>query len=755
MVGSSGGQLSGGQKQRIAIARAFIKKPKILLLDEATSALDKINEKAVQQAIEGYRKLNGNITIIVIAHRLSTIRDADKICVLKDGCLTEMGTHETLLKDYPSGTYAGFVEKQANADEGQNEEEDEDELVNELEGVKPLKIGETVGGLNRSMSLSKSRSPEEQEMLDQVNKADKEKNDKIKALAEKNAETSGFSKLLKWNDPKVLIVIGGILNAFNGFIQPVTGIFMSKLLSLMSLPAQYLVDKNDPSIKGMEYLEREIIMWVILFAVVGIITLFSYFIAKKSFGTLGENVTLSVRKYLYSSIMQKNIGWFDHPENGTSVLTSAMAQDTSIINGVSTESIPPQLEALFSFMGGIIIGFIYCWQEALICIVVSPLLVIGNALGMQFQKGLTDDQNEMNNSANLLCGDSIVNYKTVQSFGNTELIIQKYESYLKPSHDTAKSAHLKIGLAFGVSQFSQYATFAAMFYGGGLVLEASKLDDGSYSINPEDVFVAIFAILFGASQAGMAASYGPDMGKATAAADRVFKIIEHESEINAIGIDQSKEKEYKRLNIEDVKGKVEFRNVWFRYPTRLEDFVLRGLNITVNPSESVALVGESGCGKSTFVNLLMRFYDPDHGEILLDDVNIKDINLHDLRKVISLVMQEPIIFNYSVLENILYGKSNALNSEVEHAATISNCVEFLDKQTKIDDDSAQALIKQYEDHRTDIVNLIGQEKYDEEIEVLKKCEEQEKNQGKFQVISGTIDKRGAETHDVQLHDGYS
>ena len=112
---------------------------------------------------------------------------------------------------------------------------------------------------------------------------------------------------------------------------------------------------------------------------------------------------------------------------------------------------------------------------------------------------------------------------------------------MKPSHDEAKLAHLKIGIAFGVSQFSQYATFAAMFYGGGRVLEASKETINGveiYTINPENVFCAIFAILFGASQAGMAASYGPDMGKATAAADRVFKIIEHESEINAIEIDK-------------------------------------------------------------------------------------------------------------------------------------------------------------------------------------------------------------------------
>ncbi len=88
------------------------------------------------------------------------------------------------------------------------------------------------------------------------------------------------------------------------------------------------------------------------------------------------------------------------------------------------------------------------------------------------------------------------------------------------------------------------------------------------------------------------------------------------------------------------------------------------MNLVINPGESVALVGESGCGKSTFVNLMMRFYDPDFGEILLDGVNIKDYNLHELRKAVSLVMQEPIIFNYSILENMLYGKLDAKNSEI-------------------------------------------------------------------------------------------
>lgn len=90
------------------------------------------------------------------------------------------------------------------------------------------------------------------------------------------------------------------------------------------------------------------------------------------------------------------------------------------------------------------------------------------------------------------------------------------------------------------------------------------------------------------------------------------------------------------------------------------------------------MVGESGCGKSTFVNLMMRFYDVDFGEVLLDDRNIKEYNLHDLRKAISLVMQEPIIFNYTILENILYGKSDAKNSEVIRATDDANAREFIE-----------------------------------------------------------------------------
>lgn len=203
--------------------------------------------------------------------------------------------------------------------------------------------------------------------------------------------------------------------------------------------------------------------------------------------------------------------------------------------------------------------------------------------------------------------------------------------------------------------------------------------------------------------------------------------------------DNNKNK-YKKAD--DIKGVIEFRDVWFRYPTRKEDFVLRGLNLTINPNEQVALVGESGCGKSTFVNLLMRFYDVDFGEILLDGTNIKEYNLHSLRQQISLVMQEPIIFNYSILENILYGKLNAYNTEVLEATGISNCDEFIQNESiNAVDNTPKSILHAMEERKEELIKVIGQDKYDEEIAVMQKCVEQESKKGMFEAIDGDVDNR--------------
>ena len=144
-----------------------------------------------------------------------------------------------------------------------------------------------------------------------------------------------------------------------------------------------------------------------------------------------------------------------------------------------------------------------------------------------------------------------------------------------------------------------------------------------------------------------------------------------------MGDDEALENGKRKIDLSTFKGEIEAKDVWFRYPTRKDEWVFKGLNFKINAKESVALVGESGCGKSTFVGLVLRFYDPDHGEILIDGINIKEYDVKNLRSRLALVMQEPTLFNTSIQENILYGNDKASNEEIYKAAEISNALEFI------------------------------------------------------------------------------
>lgn len=218
------------------------------MLDEATSALDKINEKAVQDAIDNYRKTSGDITIIIIAHRLSTIKDADKIVVLKSGELIEMGKHEELLKQYPNGTYSGFVKKQESAEAHQNTKEDEVEAKN-LD----------------ALVLTADKDPAEVAMKTKVDAIDAEWQKQVDAENEKNTKKKAFNKLMEYNDPKILILSGVIFSFLQGGNMPIIGIVLSKLLGIMTIPFEYL-KLIDPTWTGtsQEYLEKEVNFYSIL-----------------------------------------------------------------------------------------------------------------------------------------------------------------------------------------------------------------------------------------------------------------------------------------------------------------------------------------------------------------------------------------------------------------------------------------------------------------------------------------------------------
>ena len=226
------------------------------------------------------------------------------------------------------------------------------------------------------------------------------------------------------------------------------------------------------------------------------------------------------------------------------------------------------------------------------------------------------------------------------------------------------------------------------------------------------------------------------------------------SKINAVQQDGSN---LVKVDSETFRGEIEFKDVWFRYPTRRNDWILKGLNMKINAKETVALVGESGCGKSTIVSLLLRFYDINSGVILLDGRDIRQYELKSLRQAMGLVMQEPTLFNYTVLENILYGKDNALNSEVRAAADIANALEFIESQELSNalDDSAESLITKFKMNQELISKEVGDLEYTELLSLLEDLKKDEIKKGKFIAQIGDIDRRGDEKKDQQLHNGFN
>jgi ATP-binding cassette subfamily B (MDR/TAP) protein 1 len=162
-----------------------------------------------------------------------------------------------------------------------------------------------------------------------------------------------------------------------------------------------------------------------------------------------------------------------------------------------------------------------------------------------------------------------------------------------------------------------------------------------------------------------------DYSKAKKAFGSVFNILDTESLLNPF-----LEAQQGKIEPDNLKGKIEFKNVSFSYPTKPENKILNDISFIIEPGQSVGLVGYSGCGKSTIIQLIERFYDCTQGEVLIDDINVKDYNIYNLRKKIGLVSQEPVLFKRSVYENILYGKLTASKDEVYKAACNAKIEKF-------------------------------------------------------------------------------
>ncbi|KAA0066393.1 ABC transporter B family member 19-like [Cucumis melo var. makuwa] len=595
--------------------------PRILLLDEATSALDSEAERLVQDALE--KAIIGRTTILIV-HRISTIVGADMIAIIEDGRVSKTGTHQSLLET--STFYRNLFN---------------------LHNIKPLQDSSNSNSLSEPGSTHQEAQSSDH---DQDEKPELE-NSEIDSLSQEEEKVKAKEMFFRiWFGLSKIEILktsfGFLAAALSGISKPIFGFF------IITIGVAYY-QKNA---------KQKVGLYSLIFSLLGLLSLFTHTLQHYFFGVVGEKAMRNLREALYSVVLRNEVAWFDKPENNVGLLTSKIMNTTSVIKTVIADRMSVIVQCISSILIATTVSFIINWRMALVAWAVMPFHFIGGLIQAKYAKGFSRDSADVHHELISLASESATNIRTIASFCHEEQIMKRARISLEEPMRKGKRESIKYGIIYGVSLcLWNISNAIALWYTTILVSKRqASFEDGIRSYQIFSLTVPSITELW---------TLIPTVIKAIDILTPAFHTLDRRTLI---------EPEIPKGETTDkIEGRIDFQTVNFKYPSRPEVVVLKNFSLQIKAGSDVALTGPSGAGKSSVLALLLRFYDPEKGNILIDGKDIKEYNLRTLRRQIGLVQQEPVLFSSSIRYNICYGSDQVSEAEVLKVSKEANIHQFV------------------------------------------------------------------------------